>query len=136
MKGQQTFDEIRRKYQRDADFRHAVDRYIADFESLLQDASRRDPDNTRSKSYLTSNTGKVLHDACACLRALRLSENRRDMRNENGRSCEAPPISFNEAGRREGSGRLTPNGLNSGCSHAIAGNPCVTENGTTLFTPH
>ncbi len=59
MKGQQTFDEIRRKYQRDADFRHAVDRYIADFESLLQDASRRDPDNTRSKSYLTSDTGKV-----------------------------------------------------------------------------
>ena len=59
MKGQQTFDEIRRKYQRDTDFRSAVDRYIADFEMLLQDASRKDPDNTRSKSYLTSDTGKV-----------------------------------------------------------------------------
>jgi len=59
MKGQQTFDEIRRKYQRDADFRQSVDRYIADFESLLADASRRDPDNSRSKGYLTSDTGKV-----------------------------------------------------------------------------
>ena len=59
MKGQQTFDEIRRKYQRDPQFREAVDRYIQDFETLLADLSRNDPDNARSREYLTSDTGKV-----------------------------------------------------------------------------
>ena len=35
LSGQQTFDEIRKKYQRDGEFRAAVDRYVADFEKLL-----------------------------------------------------------------------------------------------------
>src|SRR5690606_20693145 len=35
LKGQQTFDEIRRKYQSEAEFRAAVDRYCDDFEKLL-----------------------------------------------------------------------------------------------------
>ncbi|EAS50238.1 conserved hypothetical protein [Aurantimonas manganoxydans SI85-9A1] len=59
MKGQQTFDEIRRKYQRDTEFRAAVDRYIGDFETLLADIAKSDPDNARSRTYLTSDTGKV-----------------------------------------------------------------------------
>ena len=59
MQGQQTFDDIRRKYQRDKEFRGAVDRYIADFEALLQDIARNDPDNRVSRSYLSSDTGKV-----------------------------------------------------------------------------
>ena len=37
LKGQQTFDEIKRKYDREPEFRTAVDRYIADFEKLLAD---------------------------------------------------------------------------------------------------
>jgi hypothetical protein len=58
VQGQQTFEEIRRKYQRDADFRTAVDRYVGDFETLLDDAGRsRDPDVART--YLASDTGKV-----------------------------------------------------------------------------
>ncbi|WAP68577.1 hypothetical protein OH818_25390 [Jiella pelagia] len=59
MQGQQTFDDIRRKYQRDPEFRDAVDRYIADFEALLQDIARNDPENRVSRTYLASDTGKV-----------------------------------------------------------------------------
>jgi len=35
LQGQQTFDEIRRKYRRDAEFKETVDRYIDEFERLL-----------------------------------------------------------------------------------------------------
>jgi ElaB/YqjD/DUF883 family membrane-anchored ribosome-binding protein len=59
LKGQQTFDEIKRKYDREPEFRTAVDRYIADFEKLLSDVSRGDRDKTITQSYLTSDTGKV-----------------------------------------------------------------------------
>jgi hypothetical protein len=59
LKGQQTFDEIKRKYDREPEFRTAVDRYIADFEKLLSDVARTDPNRTVTQSYLTSDTGKV-----------------------------------------------------------------------------
>ncbi|TKB63233.1 MAG: hypothetical protein E5W81_20285, partial [Mesorhizobium sp.] len=59
LKGQQTFDEIRRKYQSEAEFRAAVDRYCDDFEKLLKDVSRNDRDNIMAQTYLTSDTGKV-----------------------------------------------------------------------------
>jgi hypothetical protein len=59
LKGQQTFDEIRRKYQADAEFRVAVDRYCDDFEKLLTDVARNDRDNVMAKTYLASDTGKV-----------------------------------------------------------------------------
>jgi hypothetical protein len=59
LKGQQTFDEIKRKYDREPEFRTAVDRYIADFEKLLADVARTDRDRTVTQSYLTSDTGKV-----------------------------------------------------------------------------
>ncbi|MBU0870092.1 MAG: hypothetical protein KKE32_19520, partial [Alphaproteobacteria bacterium] len=59
LKGQQTFDEIRRKYQSDSEFRAAVDRYCEDFEKLLNDVARNDRDNVMTKTYLTSDTGKV-----------------------------------------------------------------------------
>jgi hypothetical protein len=59
LKGQQTFDEIRRKYQAEAEFRAAVDRYCDDFEKLLKDVSRNDRDNMVTQTYLTSDTGKV-----------------------------------------------------------------------------
>ncbi len=59
LKGQQTFDEIKRKYDREPEFRTAVDRYIADFEKLLSDVARTDRDKTVTQSYLTSDTGKV-----------------------------------------------------------------------------
>ncbi len=59
LQGQQSFDDIRRKYSRDNEFRAAVDRYIDDFERLIRDISRRDPDNTQTQNYLVSETGKV-----------------------------------------------------------------------------
>ena len=59
LKGQQTFDEIRRKYQSDGEFRAAVDRYCEDFEKLLKDVARNDRDNVMTQTYLTSDTGKV-----------------------------------------------------------------------------
>ena len=59
LKGQQTFDEIRRKYQADNEFRVAVDRYCQDFERLLNDVSKNDRDNMMAQTYLTSDTGKV-----------------------------------------------------------------------------
>jgi hypothetical protein len=59
LKGQQTFDEIHRKYQSDAEFRSAVDRYCEDFEKLLKDVAKNDRDNVMQQTYLTSDTGKV-----------------------------------------------------------------------------
>ena len=54
-----TFDELRRKYERDSDFRRAVDNYIGDFERLLSQVSKDDTDPKVSRMYLTSDTGKV-----------------------------------------------------------------------------
>ncbi|MFC6489596.1 kinesin, partial [Nitratireductor sp. GCM10026969] len=59
LKGQQTFDEIQRKYRADAEFRKAVDQYCRDFEKLLADVARNDRENMMSQTYLTSETGKV-----------------------------------------------------------------------------
>jgi hypothetical protein len=57
LQGQQTFDEIRRKYQRDQEFKTAVDRYITDFEKLLTEVNRNSKDRTAGNSYLSSDTG-------------------------------------------------------------------------------
>jgi hypothetical protein len=59
LQGQQTFEEMRRKYQRDVEFRSSVDRYVADFEALLTDASRAGRDPETARGYLASDTGKV-----------------------------------------------------------------------------
>jgi hypothetical protein len=56
LQGQKTFDEIRTKYTDDGEFRHTVDRYISEFERLLDEVERGGRD---SKTYLTSETGKV-----------------------------------------------------------------------------
>jgi hypothetical protein len=56
--GQKTFDEIARRYRGDRDFKQNVDRYIAEFERLLDDVSRRDG-QVAMRAYLTSETGKV-----------------------------------------------------------------------------
>ena len=45
LQGQQTFEEIRRKYRRDPEFRDTVNRYIEEFERLL-DQVGRDGDQT------------------------------------------------------------------------------------------
>jgi hypothetical protein len=59
LQGQQTFDEIKRKYQRDGEFRTAVDRYIDHFSALYDEAMQKDPNGGTAQSYLNSDTGKV-----------------------------------------------------------------------------
>jgi hypothetical protein len=59
LQGQQTFEEIRRKYRADSEFKQTVDRYVEEFERLLAEVSRDDRDSMLTKTYLTSETGKV-----------------------------------------------------------------------------
>jgi hypothetical protein len=59
MQGQKAFDEIRRKYRSERDFQRTVDRYIGEFERLLEEVSRDDRGQQLARSYLTSETGKV-----------------------------------------------------------------------------
>jgi hypothetical protein len=57
--GQKSFDEIRKRYRRSPEFRETVDHYIDDFERLLDQVARDDRGQGLTRSYLTSDTGKV-----------------------------------------------------------------------------
>jgi hypothetical protein len=57
--GQRAFEEIRKKYRSDRDFTRTVDRYISEFERLLEEVSRDDRGQVVARTYLTSETGKV-----------------------------------------------------------------------------
>ena len=59
MQGQKTFDEIRKKYRADREFKQTVDRYIGEFERMLEEVSRGDRGQVLARTYLTSETGKV-----------------------------------------------------------------------------
>jgi hypothetical protein len=59
MQGQRAFEEIRRKYRSDREFMQTVDRYIGEFERLLDEVSRDDRGQVVTRTYLTSETGKV-----------------------------------------------------------------------------
>ena len=57
--GQRAFEEIRRKYRADPEFRQTVEQYIHEFERLLEEVSRGDRGPAVVRNYLTSDTGKV-----------------------------------------------------------------------------
>jgi hypothetical protein len=59
MQGQKAFEEIRKRYRGDGDFKRTVDRYIGEFERLLEEVSREDRGQILARTYLTSETGKV-----------------------------------------------------------------------------
>ncbi len=59
MQGQKTFEEIRKRYRSDREFKETVDRYIDEFEQLLEEVSRNDRGQVVARTYLTSETGKV-----------------------------------------------------------------------------
>src|SRR5690606_4678016 len=59
LQGQKAFDEIQRKYRADREFKQTVDRYIGEFERLLDEVSRDDRGQVVARTYLTSETGKV-----------------------------------------------------------------------------
>ena len=59
MQGQRTFEEVRRKYRSDQEFMQTIDRYIGEFERLLDEVSREERGQMLARTYLTSETGKV-----------------------------------------------------------------------------
>jgi hypothetical protein len=59
LQGQKTFEEIRRRYRSDREFKQTVDRYIGEFERLLEEVSQGDRGQAQARTYLTSDTGKV-----------------------------------------------------------------------------
>jgi len=59
LQGQKTFEEIRNRYRSDREFKSTVDRYIGEFERLLNEVSQDERGQATARSYLTSDTGKV-----------------------------------------------------------------------------
>jgi hypothetical protein len=57
--GQKAFDEVARKYRADRNFKQTVDRYIAEFERLLDEVAREDRGPAALRGHLTSETGLV-----------------------------------------------------------------------------
>src|SRR5437868_6523128 len=57
--GQKAFDEVARKYRADRGFKQTVDRYIAEFERLLDEVARDERGPQVLRSHLTSDTGLV-----------------------------------------------------------------------------
>ena len=59
MQGQKAFEEVRRRYRSDREFKQTVDRFVGEFERLLDEVSRDDRGQVVVRTYLTSETGKV-----------------------------------------------------------------------------
>lgn len=57
--GQATFDQISERYQRDEEFRTTVEKYVIDFEGLMNEAKEKDPSGSITQNYLTSETGRA-----------------------------------------------------------------------------
>ena len=73
LQGQKAFDEIRRKYRADREFKQTVDRYIGEFERLLEEVSRDDRGQVVARTYLDLGNRQGLHHAGARGRPLRLT---------------------------------------------------------------
>ncbi len=59
LRGQRTFDDIRRKYSAEPEFHDVVDRYVNEFEGMIENVGKNDRDNILTQTYMTSDTGKV-----------------------------------------------------------------------------
>ncbi len=57
--GQQTFDEIRRRYRRDGEFRENVDSVVDQFDRQLRDVTASDRSGAEADRFLASDAGKV-----------------------------------------------------------------------------
>ncbi|BCW89600.1 hypothetical protein sos41_27660 [Alphaproteobacteria bacterium SO-S41] len=57
--GRDGADRIAQRYAADTDFRHHADRYMTEFEGLLDDAASRDRDQVLAETFLTSQTGRL-----------------------------------------------------------------------------
>jgi len=56
---QAVVDRVQRRYETDQNFRNVVERYLADFEKMLQDVSRSDPRGGAVQSRLGSDDGRI-----------------------------------------------------------------------------
>ncbi len=57
--GREQTERIGRKYREDGEFKDTVDRYVEQFEVLMEETAGRDRENVLAETYLTSQTGKV-----------------------------------------------------------------------------
>src|ERR1700683_2205890 len=57
--GQRAFDEIRRKYRGDPEFRQTVEQYIQEFERLLEDVSRGERGGAGARALRAAESGKA-----------------------------------------------------------------------------
>ena len=109
--GQKAFEEIRRKYRGDAEFRQTVEHYIHEFERLIDDVSRGERGAAVARNYLTSGHRQGLHHAGArrgTVRAIGAS----------GRGAGAPPSAFCRNGRRTAHSPSVERGLRARSSSA------------------
>jgi hypothetical protein len=59
MQGRKAFDEMRRRYKADREFRQAVDRYVGEFDRLLGEVGHEDGGQVRVRNFIVSEAGKV-----------------------------------------------------------------------------
>jgi hypothetical protein len=59
MQGRKAFDEMRRRYKADRDFRQAVDRYVGEFDRLLGEVGHEEGGQVMARNYITSEAGKI-----------------------------------------------------------------------------
>ncbi|MGE3144925.1 MAG: hypothetical protein AB7K35_05010, partial [Pseudorhodoplanes sp.] len=59
IQGRKTFEDIRNRYRSDREFKQTVDRYIDEFERLLEEVAQDGRGPMVAHTYLTSETGKV-----------------------------------------------------------------------------
>ena len=57
--GQQTFEQITQRYHSDDGFRNTVEKYVNDFEGMLNEADQKDPSGRIVQNYITSETGRA-----------------------------------------------------------------------------
>ncbi len=57
--GQQTFQHITQRYHADDSFRKTVEKYVNDFEGMLNEADEKDPSGRIVQNYITSETGRA-----------------------------------------------------------------------------
>ena len=57
--GQQTYDDVRRRYRVEGPFRDSVNRYIQEFERLLAKIGQNDREGSQARLAMLSDSGKV-----------------------------------------------------------------------------
>ena len=59
MQGQKAFEEVRRRYKSDREFRQVVDRYVGQFDRFLSEVGHADGGHAQVRGYIASEAGQV-----------------------------------------------------------------------------